>query len=310
MLMRRALELLIGGSAGHGLVEVNFIAVEVGAVNAGKLGYAFAVAVQRQAAAAAHAGTVYHDGVHGYRAGDAGGLSGLDHEFHHYQGTDGYDFVKLLALGKHFVKRYAHVAMAAVGTIVGHEEHPVGHGAEIILKYYYILGAEADYAGDVAAHLVQLLRYGQGDCAANAAADYANLLKAVQLCGGAKGADEVMYAVAHVKVVQLFGCCADYLEYYPYGAVLAVVTRNGERYTFAVGINAQYYKLARLSLGRYIRSFDVHKSNRRVQVLLVNNLVHVPFLLILLCAGACAARAEAIITIVNDNAVSTQNQAL
>ena len=30
--MRRALELLIGGSAGHGLVEVNFIAVEVGAV--------------------------------------------------------------------------------------------------------------------------------------------------------------------------------------------------------------------------------------------------------------------------------------
>ena len=79
---------------------------------------------------------------------------------------------------------------------------------------------------------------------------------------------------------------------------------------FAVGVNAQYYKLARLSLGRYIRSFDVHKSNRRVQVLLVNNLVHVPFLLILLCAGACAARAEAIITIVNDNAVSTQNQAL
>ena len=47
MLMRRALELLIGGSAGHGLVEVNFIAVEVGAVNAGKLGYAFAT-VRRQ----------------------------------------------------------------------------------------------------------------------------------------------------------------------------------------------------------------------------------------------------------------------
>ena len=51
----------VHGAAGHGFVEIDEVTVKVGAVHAGKLG----LAAHGQAAAAAHAGAVDHNGVHG-----------------------------------------------------------------------------------------------------------------------------------------------------------------------------------------------------------------------------------------------------
>ena len=83
------LELLVDGAAGDGFVEVHLVAVEIGAVHAGKLGFA----ANGQTAAAAHTGAVNHDGAHGNGAGQVVLLGGHGDELHHDQGANGDDFV-------------------------------------------------------------------------------------------------------------------------------------------------------------------------------------------------------------------------
>ena len=144
---------------------------------------------------------------------------------------------------------------------------------------------------------MQLLSYGQGYRAAHAAAHYADLLKPVKLCGSTERTYKVVYTVTHVKMVKLFRSCADYLEYYPYGAFFAVITSNGKRYTLSVCVNAQSDKLPGYSLGGYIRSLNVHKSNRRVQVLLVNDLVHYRVFSFFIVRTKILFYAEALITL-------------
>ena len=72
VLISVTLELLVDGAAGDGFVEVHLVAVEIGAVNAGELG----LAANGQTAAAAHTGTVHHDGAHGNGAGQVVLLGG------------------------------------------------------------------------------------------------------------------------------------------------------------------------------------------------------------------------------------------
>ena len=81
----------VHGAAGHCLVKIHEVAVKVGAVHAGKLG----LAAHGQAAAAAHAGAVDHDGVHRHNGLDIVRLGRLDDEFHHDQRSDRDDLVKV-----------------------------------------------------------------------------------------------------------------------------------------------------------------------------------------------------------------------
>src|SRR5699024_5678809 len=106
---------LVHGAAVHGFVEVHFKSVKVGAVHAGEPG----LAAHGQAAAAAHAGAVHHDGVHGNDGLDVVGFGGPDHEFHHDQGADGDDFVKVGARLDLFLQRGGDDALLPVGTVVG-----------------------------------------------------------------------------------------------------------------------------------------------------------------------------------------------
>ena len=56
-----------------------------------------------------------------------------------------------------------------------------------------------------------------------------------------------MQAVTLLLMVQLFGSGTDYLEYYFHSTLFAVISCDGQRNTFTVGIGTEYYKLSGLS---------------------------------------------------------------
>ena len=260
----------VHGAAGHGLVEIHEVAVEVGAVHAGKLG----LAAHGQAAAAAHAGAVDHDGVHGDDALEAVLLAGLDHELHHDEGADGDDEVVLVASGHQLVEGGGDNALGAVAAVVGHDAQLIAAGFELILENEQILAAEAHDAVDDTALLVQLPGDGQSDGAAHAAADDADLLQALGLGGAAQRADEIVDALAHLKAVQLHRGTTDDLEDDVHGALLPVVACDGEGDTLAVLERAHNDKLARLCLFGNEGGFNDHLCNGGVERHLFRDLVH------------------------------------
>ena len=78
----------------NGLVQVHLMPIEIGAVYAGEFGFA----ANGQAAAAAHARAVDHDGVHGYDGLDVVWAWSIPrHALHHRQRADGNDGIVLYA---------------------------------------------------------------------------------------------------------------------------------------------------------------------------------------------------------------------
>ena len=72
----------------------------------------------------------------------------------------------------------------------------IAAGAELILQDDQVLVAETDNASNLGALRMQCLGDGQCDGAADAAADNADVLQALDLGGFAQGADEVVDSLA------------------------------------------------------------------------------------------------------------------
>ena len=85
---------LVHVAALHGFVKVHQMTVKVRAIHTGKLGFS----AHGQATAAAHAGAINHDGVHGNHGFNVVLFGGQGHKFHHNQRADGDYLVILLAL--------------------------------------------------------------------------------------------------------------------------------------------------------------------------------------------------------------------
>ena len=223
-------ELGVASATAHSLVKVNLKTVKVGAIDAGELG----LAANGQTAAAAHAGAIDHDGVHGNNGLHAEGLGGSNDKLHHDQRTDGDDFIVVLAVLDQFLQRSSNNALLAMGAIVGHQEHLVGHSTELVLQDHQILVAEANDGVDLAAHFMQLLGDGESNGAAHAAAHNCHLLQAGGMRGDAQGANKVMNVVTLIQVVQLDGGTANDLEDDGDGALLAIVIGDGQGDPLAV----------------------------------------------------------------------------
>ena len=269
-----ALEIEIHSTAGHSLVEIYFVAVEVRAVNASKLGNLLTVNVEGKTATAAHACAVDHDGVHGNGYGSAEGLCGENYELHHDQRTDGDDHIELFACFKHFLERNGNVAVLAVGAVVCHNAESVGACSEFILKDKKILVSEADDGGNLSSSCVKSLSDGHCDCAANAAADDTNLLEAFKMCCNTERTNEILNGITLVKVIELFSCSANDLENDLNCSFILVGACNGERDSLAVFVNAKDYELTGLCLFSNKRCLDFHKCYRRIEDFFCYNSVH------------------------------------
>ena len=113
------------------------MAVEIRAVNARELG----LAADGQTAAAAHAGAVDHDGVHGNDGLDAVGTGGLADELHHDHRADGDDGIVLIARIDQLLEHLRDQRLAAVRAIVG-DDVQIGAGVlHLVLEDDDVLGA-------------------------------------------------------------------------------------------------------------------------------------------------------------------------
>ena len=160
-------------AAAHSLVKVNLKAVEFRTVHTGE----FSLAAHGEAAAAAHACAVDHNGIHGNDGLDMVGFGCQGDKFHHNQRADGDDFVVLLAAFNQALERLGDNALLAVAAVVGHNDQLIGSRLEFILENEQILAAESDDGMHLAAQLVQLLRDWQSNGTAHAAADNGDLLR-------------------------------------------------------------------------------------------------------------------------------------
>ena len=120
LLMSVALEVTVHGAPGHGLVKVHLMAIEVRAVHAGKFRDPLAVLDKAQAAAAAHARAVDHDGVHADSGGYVELFGELADEFHHDERPDGDDPVVLFAALDELSERVGHQTLLPPGAVVAH----------------------------------------------------------------------------------------------------------------------------------------------------------------------------------------------
>ena len=123
------------------------------------------------------------------------GLRRLDDKFHHDQGSDSNDLVKVCALDDLLLQRGGDNALLAVGAVIGHNDKLITAGAELVLQNDQILVAETDDAGDLGALLVQCLGNGQRNGAAHAAADDADVFQTLDLGGLAQGSHSAGFAV-------------------------------------------------------------------------------------------------------------------
>ena len=106
---------LISGVAGDNLIKINLMAIKVGAIHTGE----FHFAAHSEPAAAAHPGTIDHDGVHADGSRDAVLFCQLAGKFHHHQGANGEYMVKFDPAVDELLQLSGDETVVAVGAVVG-----------------------------------------------------------------------------------------------------------------------------------------------------------------------------------------------
>ncbi len=129
----------------HGKVKVDQMPVKFRSVHAGE----FHFISDHKPAGSAHAGSVHHNGVHGYDRSDAVLLCCKAAEFHHDHRADGDAVIITVSFRDQVFQAFCDHAAAAVGSVVRcHID--VGHFAHLIFQdnQVFCLGADDDIAGD------------------------------------------------------------------------------------------------------------------------------------------------------------------
>ena len=125
--------LFLGLESAHTLehvVPVDFVAVEFRTIDADEL----RLAADSDAATTAHARTVDHDAVEANDSLHTIRLGGESAELHHDRRTDSDDHVRLaLSVFAEFLERFGHKTLAAIRTVVGHENDVVSESGHFFL---------------------------------------------------------------------------------------------------------------------------------------------------------------------------------
>ena len=125
--------------AGHEVVEVHLVRVEVGAVDARELD---AVA-DLDAAAAAHAGAVDHHRVEAHDRADLAGPRDFGARLHHDRRADRERLVDVRVRGERLFHALGHEPLDAGGAVVGADDELVADAAELVLPEHHVAVAKA-----------------------------------------------------------------------------------------------------------------------------------------------------------------------
>ena len=265
--------LLVGLEGAHAfqhLVEVHLVAVELGAVDADKLG----LAAHGDAAGAAHARAVHHDGVERYVGGDVIFLGQQADELHHDGRADGEALVHLLAQDDLF-HAIGHQTFLPVAAVVGHDDDLVAGGTHLFFQDNQFLGASGQDGDDAIAGSLQSLYDGQhrGDSHAASGADHGAELLDVR--GLSQGAYDVGDVVAFVQFAEAGGGEAYFLHHEGDGAGHGVSFGNGEGHTFALLAHTDDNEVPGLARPGDERCFNHELEDLLGEMFFVENLVHI-----------------------------------
>ena len=193
-------------------VEIDLVAVEFGALDAGE----FRFAAHLHPATAAHAGAIDHhrverdDGVHAERARE---ISDGPHHRHRAYGVNDVD----AAGGEDFLRRVGDKAFSAVAAVIGADGH-VAEELEFVFKNHPFLRAAADHAGDMNAAVVQTLGNRMHDGGAHAAPDAQRAAFFNHFRRHAERAGNILDGLADFERDQFFGALAGGLDHQGDGA--------------------------------------------------------------------------------------------
>ena len=241
----------VHGVALHEDVEVDDGGVELGAVDAGEL----ALIAEQDAAAAAHAGAVDHDGVEADHGADAEGDGDASDGAHHGDGTDGKHEVELAAAGEELVELGGDQALLAVGAVVGEDVRLGAGGADLVLEDDHVAAARAFNKYDVVAGVFEGVGGGEGHGGADAAGEDDGDAVVGDLRGAAERTDNVEDGVAGLQTVEQRSGFADGLGNDGDGSGSGVGGFDGEGDALALVVEAEYDELAGALLARNARRF-------------------------------------------------------
>ena len=221
--------LLESSHAGKHLVEIHFVAVELGAIDADEA----RLAADGDAAGTTHSRSIHHDGVQGHVGADIIFLGQQAAELHHDGRTDGKHLIHLLALD-HLLDTHGHDTLLTIRTIVGHDDNLIRVLAHLVLQDNQILRAACEHADDAVAGSLQRLddRQHRGHSYPTPGTDHgAEILDMSSL---AQRAYDVRQFIAHIQVAELRGAHAHLLHDEGDGASLRVSISNGQRHALTL----------------------------------------------------------------------------
>src|ERR1035437_1550497 len=233
-------------------LEVHLVAVKIRAIDAGKLDFA----ANRDAAGAAHAGAIDHDGVERDHGLDAVRARGLNAGMHHGHRSDGHHQIGLLRIEQVFqCGRYK--AGPPKAAIVGANDQFVSEFGQLIGPEHQLVAAKTDDAGGAVTDLLESAQLREDRLHAEAAADQHDMTDLSDVLWQTQGADKVVKAVALLVLVAHRACgLAQRLHAHGDGAAGAVKVGHGQGNAFAVFMQTQHHKMPRLC-----GSGDIRRQN-------------------------------------------------
>src|SRR5579864_2292986 len=252
----------------HG--EVDAMRVELGTVDTSEL----ALAVDQDAATAAHASAVDHDRVEADDGVDVFLACHLGDSLHHYDWAHGHNQVDAGAVLNQLAELVGDETFVGVATVVGGNHERIADGAHFRLEDDQFLVAGSDDRNNSVAGALQRCRRGIGHCGADSAADYDDRTVVFDLRGFAERAHYVENLVAGFKRVQQVRRLPCGLDDDVNGAAVGVRVLNGDRDAFALFIDAKDDELAGLLFAGDARRFDDEAFDTRRKEFGVNDFKH------------------------------------
>ncbi len=262
-----ALEALL---ARQQLLEVDQVAVEIRAIDAGKLD----LAAHGDAARAAHAGAVHHDRVERDHGLHAERPRRLDAGIHHRHRTNRDHEIRLVVF-QDVLQRGGDEAGPAIAAIIGADEQVVGMVAEFVFPEHQVLGAEAhDRGGAIAGRLeTTQLRIDRRD--AETAPDQHDMADLVDMLRQTQRADEIRKLVAFVEVVaHLVRGLAERLHDQGDRAAFAVIVGDRQRDALAPIVKAQHHEMSGQRRMSDIGGVDFPEESRVGKGFTANDRIH------------------------------------
>ena len=191
-------------------------------------------AAHGDAASAAHAGSVDHDGVEGCHRGDAEFLREQRGELHHERGTDDDCLVDVRPTGHESADRVSHESLGTIRSVVGGNNKLVADITHVVFKNEQVVRPRPKDGNDAVAGFLHGLRNGIQRSCSDATACTQNDAEPLDMCRSAQRSHDVVNRIPGPEHGHLARGLADGLDDQRDGPHVDVCIGDSQRNPFTV----------------------------------------------------------------------------